>query len=50
MSDTDRVNIEIFERKTGLVIDTKHGVKLRSFMVYWDLQCNSEDYDYRIID
>ena len=41
------MKIEIFERKTGKVVETQELENLDRFMFYWAMQCNSKDFDWR---
>lgn len=41
--------IEIFDRKTKEIIETKKVNRLSGFMTYWAMQCDSKKYDYTII-
>lgn len=45
------MTIEIFERATGEVVETKEDIKnLRGFLVYWEMQCDDDTYGWRIVD
>lgn len=37
---------EIYDRKTNEVVE-RHNADIKSFLVYWNSQCNKEDYGYR---
>lgn len=42
------ITIEIFDRRTGNVVETIEGTTMRSFRAYWDAQCNRVDYGFRV--
>ena len=47
------ISVEIYERKTGKVLETKsfqNDRQLRSFAFYWAMQCDSKRYGYRQIE
>lgn len=41
--------IEIFERKTGTVLETKEIQNVKGFQAYWAMQCDNVKYGYRIV-
>jgi hypothetical protein len=41
--------IEIFEKATGTVIGTKEVKDLKAWDFYWTKQCDTENYDYRVV-
>lgn len=40
--------IEIYDRATKEIIDTKHVTNLKGFMLYWSSQCDNTTYGYRV--
>lgn len=40
--------IEIYEKQTKKVIETKKVNNLEGFMLYWAMQCDDKNYDYKI--
>lgn len=47
------IKIEIFDRKTNEVVETKtfdSARGLESFEFYWGMQCNNDDYGYRQVE
>lgn len=49
MTSNPRVNIEIYDLKTKEVVRTFEGVLLRSFLFFWEKQCDHERFGYREI-
>lgn len=44
------MKIEIYERATGEVVETKEVNKLESFMFYWNMQCDNVNYGWRKVN
>jgi hypothetical protein len=47
--ESEMYTIEIYERKTGKVIDTQEIDSLASFGFYWSHQCDKKTYHWRIL-
>lgn len=45
------IKIEIYEKVNGRVSETKELTEqgFKSFMYYFSVQCNTKDYDWRIV-
>jgi hypothetical protein len=41
------MEIEIYDRKSGEVIETKSIDDLKSFLFYWSHQCNTKEYNWK---
>lgn len=43
------MKINIIEKKTGQILETKEVKNLKSFMFYWTMQCDTKKYTYKIV-
>jgi hypothetical protein len=44
------MKIEIYEKKTGHVEETKEVDNLKAFLTYWAMQCDSINFSYRVVE
>ena len=42
-----KTTVEIVDRKTGEVVETKENIDLQSFKFYFDQQCDRVNYSWR---